>query len=295
MMLTIGNISFNSILWFCLSGKPFYIGTTLLVLAAALQYLFHQRKFVYVIYFLYALAILSIIISATPLSPAFYSIWLFSFVLWSICSTKPVKIKTPVFSLFVIVTISAALLETRWHFAPFISLADCEQLYVIGDSVSEGMGQAEEKPWPEIFGEAIGVNAINLAKAGATVETALLKQAPHITNKNSLVILEIGGNDLLNRTSPADFRADADELLRQLRQCRQVVWFELPLLPQYYRYGRIQRQLANRYQIPLIPKSVLASVFQTAGTTSDGIHLTQNGHVIMAAKVAGLIQEHKND
>jgi len=62
--------------------------------------------------------------------------------------------------------------------------------------------------------------------------------------------------------------------------------FELPLLPHWISYGRIQRQLARRYGVLLIPKRYFTQVLSGANATSDGLHLSQLGAERMAAFVA---------
>ena len=61
--------------------------------------------------------------------------------------------------------------------------------------------------------------------------------------------------------------------------------FELPLPPLSNEYGRIQRRLARRYQVRLIPKRIFISVLAGGGATLDSIHLSDDGHQRMAAEV----------
>jgi acyl-CoA thioesterase-1 len=288
-MLQFGDISFDSILWFCLSGKSFFLGIAIIIFAVLLHFRIHRIQLLLPIYLLYILATLAILLSTTPLHPMFYVLWLTLFAGVQILRARHHKFAAHALLIFTAFTVFAALIELPWHRSPYISLKNNQQIYVIGDSVSAGIGSRDEITWPQLLEQTICVKVINLAKAGATVETALQKQAPDIEN-NSLIILEIGGNDLLNYTNPDDFRASADDLLKHLSTSEQVVWFELPLLPHFYRYGRIQRQLAKIYHVTLIPKSVLSAVFKTEGATSDGIHLTEKGHAVMAQTVASLFK-----
>ena len=65
--------------------------------------------------------------------------------------------------------------------------------------------------------------------------------------------------------------------------------FELPLPPFYHEFGRIQRSLARKYGVALIPKRVLLSVLAGSDSTVDTIHLTQAGQRRMAASVWRLL------
>jgi lysophospholipase L1-like esterase len=51
-------------------------------------------------------------------------------------------------------------------------------------------------------------------------------------------------------------------------------------------YGRIQRGLAAKYGVWLIPKRFFAEVIGGANATSDGLHLSNEGTRRMAALVA---------
>jgi acyl-CoA thioesterase I len=65
--------------------------------------------------------------------------------------------------------------------------------------------------------------------------------------------------------------------------------FELPLLPDRIAYGRIQRRLALKYGVSLIPKRYFTDVIAGREATSDGLHLTYLGADRMAAVVAQVL------
>lgn len=293
-MLQFGIISFDSILWFCVSGKCFFLGIAILIFTVLMHFRVHHKLLLYLIYFFYILAILTILLSTTPLHPLFYVLWLTLFAGVQILRSRHHKFAAHALIIFIIFVLLAALIELPWHYSPEISLKTNQQIYVIGDSVSAGIGSRDEITWPQMLEQTTCVRVINLAKAGATIETALQKQAPGIEN-DSLIILEIGGNDLLNHTPAKEFRDCADNLLGKLTANNQVIWLELPLLPQHFEYGRIQRTLAGKYHIALVPKSLLSEVFETQGATSDGIHLTHKGHQTMADQMQKIIQDTGND
>jgi hypothetical protein len=70
---------------------------------------------------------------------------------------------------------------------------------------------------------------------------------------------------------------------------RTVVMFELPLFPHKIAYGQIQRRLAAKYGISLIPKRYFISVIGGANATLDGLHLSDAGAHRMAALVAHIL------
>ena len=66
--------------------------------------------------------------------------------------------------------------------------------------------------------------------------------------------------------------------------------FELPIPPLYERFGRVQRDLASRHGVALIPKRILLSVIEAADATVDSLHLTQQGQDRMTAVVWALLE-----
>jgi acyl-CoA thioesterase-1 len=110
-----------------------------------------------------------------------------------------------------------------------------------------------------------------------------LRQAEDVEQGPALVLIEIGGNDVLGETSQHRFAADLDALLSRLRRPgHHLVMLELPLPPFYNGYGRTQRRLAKKHGVVLIPRREFAGVIFAADATSDGLHLSERGQRLMA-------------
>jgi acyl-CoA thioesterase-1 len=125
---------------------------------------------------------------------------------------------------------------------------------------------------------------------GATVSSALRK-AQQVAIPDGIVLVEIGGNDLLGSTTVDDFRRDLEALLAHLTgPDRQIIMFELPLPPFCNGYGRVQRRLAAKHDVALIPKRVFLRVLAADNATLDSIHLSQHGHELMADSVWQVLQ-----
>ena len=73
---------------------------------------------------------------------------------------------------------------------------------MIGDSISAGIGNRDEQTWPKILRQKYKIEVIDVSVAGATVNSALKHQANQVKSDNSIVLLEIGGNDLFAPTQP---------------------------------------------------------------------------------------------
>ena len=184
---------------------------------------------------------------------------------------------------------SAVAWELPYRVSPRISLIKDPVVGVIGDSLSAGIGEDGTPTWPQILAQTRRIDVRNHARAGATTATAQ-KQAAALSPDVNLLILEIGGNDLLGETTTAEFSHDLERLLQDVnRPGRTVLMFELPLLPFRHGVGRAQRRLCQKYHVQLIPKQVLSGVLLSDETTLDSIHLSPAGHEILAWRVWHII------
>ena len=181
------------------------------------------------------------------------------------------------------------MVELPYNFAPTVPAAGRPKLYILGDSITAGLSTRDET-WPRVLARTRSIDVVDLSHVGAFVDSGL-KMANSLPSEGGLVLVELGGNDLLGGPSAKEFDHGLDQLLARVCVAgRTVLMFELPLPPFHNEFGRIQRRLASRYGVLLIPKRVLMSLLTGNGMTVDGIHLTQVGHDRMAALVWDIIR-----
>jgi len=186
-------------------------------------------------------------------------------------------------------------LELVWRQAPDLtSITTDAPIVVLGDSLSAEDPETDGLPWPARLRETMNRPVRNLSQIGATVGSVLKALPdtlpPGSLPDHSLIVVELGGNDLLGTTTPTDFREQLDTLLRQLATDNAtVVMFELPLPPFKSEFGRAQRELARKYRVKLIPKRVLSSVLLSPETTLDSLHLSPSGHERLARQIDSLL------
>jgi acyl-CoA thioesterase-1 len=268
------------------SGNAFFIGIGMTVVAFMLRLWLSSRIWVSLLTITWLVGISLVILSATPMSFWLYGLWFVLCVAVRIAFNVRTSFQWRASTVlaFAFFSLSLCLTELPYRLVPSVTVFPDEPVYVLGDSISAGIG-SKEHPWPEVLGGLSGLKVINLARAGATVETAM-DQARNITAANALVIVEIGGNDLLGHADGQTFYRQLDTLLLKLKgRNSQIAMFELPLLPFWNAFGRDQRVLAEKYGVTLIPKSCLAGIFGSKGNTVDGLHLSQKGHNELAKAV----------
>jgi hypothetical protein len=96
----------------------------------------------------------------------------------------------------------------------------------------------------------------NLSRPGAQVA-----EGPNMTEKvtadDRVVLVESGRNDLFRREPLMVFEKNLEATLSNLAMPgRTIVMFELPLLPYEIASGQVQRRLAAKYGVWLIPEKI---------------------------------------
>ncbi|TVS15927.1 MAG: acyl-CoA thioesterase [Planctomycetaceae bacterium] len=236
------------------------------------------------------LGALAVAISSTPLPGWVYVLATVVTVFWIVSLLIGKRLRWTAWAVVGVWAFAAAI-ELPYHFLPGISVASSRSIAVIGDSISAGMGDSDRSvKWPELLEAEHGLRVHDLSFPGATAASAW-KLAGTQRISCPIVILQIGGNDLLGGNSPTQFAQDLDLLLASVRAPgRQLVMFELPLPPGMHQYGRIQRKLARKHDVRLIPKRVLMGILAAKHSTVDTIHLTPLGHQRMATYVWQIIR-----
>jgi acyl-CoA thioesterase-1 len=229
-----------------------------------------------------------VVLSATPLGQWVYGVWVGTMIGWIVTEHR-VAMKAAARNALRVAAVGMCVLamgmEGRYWRTPHLRQGSFPRMYVVGDSISAGLGTAGVMTWPQLLREHKKVEVVDLSRAAETVASALAG-LKGVELHQGLVVLEIGGNDLLGGTAVADFQRGLEELLGRLSgPGRRVVMLELPGVPLRSEYGQVQRQLARRYQVVLVPKRRFAQVMMGQGNSLDGVHLSGRGQQHMAELV----------
>jgi acyl-CoA thioesterase-1 len=279
----------NWLVYHIVSGQAFFSGAALLILSAISST--HSRPiFSRITVLSLLMGVIAVVISSTAISYWYYGIAVAVTLLWIASRFKPDwRFRTSY--AVVAVWLIAALIEIPYHITQSLNPARTRTMTVIGDSVTAGVGGDEtSETWPHLLAQQHQIAVQDISHMGETAASAL-KRAKSQTIVSSVVVVEIGGNDVLGSTTSAQFALDLDALLEHLETPdRQVIMFELPLPPFCNEFGRAQRTIAAKHNVILIPKRVFLSVIADSDSTLDSIHLSQSGHQFMADCVWKLVR-----
>lgn len=279
----------NSVVGHIASGQSFFSGSVLLLVCVyGMAFTNRSRWSITGM----AIGLILIAVSSTPLGLTYYSLLALAIV--GLVSTLALRERNPkapkrcAIALFGIMTVGIGL-EANWHMLPHLDVDPHDKIFIFGDSLTAGIGD-EATTWPKLFTEASHLEVSDHSRVGARVST-MIEIARHQDLGGQVVVLEIGGNDILLGTSASEFHARLDESLANVsNRAEHVVMFELPLPPFFHSFGSAQRNLAKKYQVTLIPKHVLMGVLTTGDSTLDSIHLSTDGHRVMAEQVGRIIR-----
>lgn len=274
-------------------GTTFFVGLALVLVSEALLFRYRNRVTRPILNVMAIVGIILVIISATPLPIWAYAVWTIPAVTGIVLVNRSAPPRRLCWICGVVLaasTLAFCFAEAPFHRRPTLRVPPQTTVYVLGDSISAGMG-TKHRCWPEVLDDMTPLRVVNLAQPGATVESAIA-QAKGISDPESLVIVEIGGNDLLGGTTAQAFHTTLDALVSSLRSDRHdVLLLELPLFPFQNAYGVAQRDVARKHGCAMLPKRYFARVLGTQDGTLDGLHLSQAGHDAMAEIIADVLNE----
>jgi acyl-CoA thioesterase I len=276
------------VLTFVLAGWTFFAGLAILTLVAVLPSLTDAGRQVEGPVAWLALAL--VMVSAVPSPTAAYVLLTMVVVAWRTVAARPRGVVAGAALRGVITLICLALAgsEASRQVLPHVTVSRDEALIVVGDSLSAGLQATPEGTWGQLMARTRGLDLVDRSWPGATLSSAAarVKDLP----ARALVIVELGGNDVLSGVPVSAFERDLDALLDRLASPgRQLLMFDLPLLPLQNRYGGVLRAAAARRGAVLIPRWVLAEAIGGSGNTIDGLHLSARGHAGLAAQVSRMI------
>jgi acyl-CoA thioesterase-1 len=160
----------------------------------------------------------------------------------------------------------------------------------LGDSITAGVGAADGHGYPEVLAARLGVAVINDGVPGDTAAGGLARLPQVLAQDPWLVIVELGGNDIL-RQVPAESTEEAlDGIVRQLLAARV-----LPVLVAVEgpfgggSHGEIYARLGKRYRVPVV-QDVLRRILFDPSLKADEVHPNDLGHARLAEAVAAVVE-----
>ena len=166
----------------------------------------------------------------------------------------------------------------------------------LGDSLTYGYGATPQTSYPAILGELTGWQVINAGVNGNTSADVLARSAAIIAQNPDLVLLGVGGNDVLRRTESMTTKANITATIKTIKAANiPVVLIAEPHFSSSALFGRasdnpIYKEIATSEEIPLYSKG-WSEVLSDDSLKSDQIHANAAGYRHFAQGLYGYLQD----
>ena len=171
-------------------------------------------------------------------------------------------------------------------------LANTDVIVAFGDSLTYGTGAAEQESYPAVLTRLIGHDVVRAGVPGEVTAQGL-QRLPEVIEeyRPRLMIVCLGGNDMLRRLSVAETRANLRAMISMIKDHGiAVVLIGVPQPALLSSAPEFYTELAQEFAIPY-EGDVLKKVLYAAEMKSDAIHPNAKGYRRMAEAVAALLRE----
>ncbi len=275
----------NLLIKFFVSGAAFYPGAVLLIIGAFLSMKGTKNTFKVTSGIMFLIGILLVLLSGVPIPMFVFSlmaVMVAGLYFFTGFEGKETRLFFWIARLILICCVFyLTATDLKYRKSPVIRRDNLKKMYVIGTSLS----LAHSGPsYVDILKKKYGIKAFNLSEPRNTPSLAM-SQADLISSSDILILLELGMQD-----DYGDFRRELEELLKTLSGHRRVIMmFELPRLSSGGSFIKVQREMADKYGVILIPRRILAGVIYNWRQTNIN-NLSEKDHQQLAEYLAKIFK-----
>jgi lysophospholipase L1-like esterase len=167
-----------------------------------------------------------------------------------------------------------------------------EVIVAFGDSLTYGTGAAETESYPVVLGQLIGRKVVRAGVPGEVTAQGLVR-LPQVIEEHrpALMIVCLGGNDMLRRMDEAQVRNNLREIIRAIKaRGIAVVLVGVPKPALITSAPAFYGGLAKEFRIPYEGKVVTDVMYQLE-LKADPIHPNAKGYRRMAEAIAELLRK----
>lgn len=171
-------------------------------------------------------------------------------------------------------------------------LAASDVVVALGDSLTFGTGASETESYPVVLGQLIGRTVVRAGVPGEVTEGGLARLQNVIDeHKPTLIIVCLGGNDMLRKVDEAQTKSNLREIIKALRARNiDAVLIGVPRPALLTSAPPFFEEIAREFGIPYEGKIVTDVLYQR-DQKSDTIHPNGKGYRRMAEAIAALLKK----
>lgn len=167
-----------------------------------------------------------------------------------------------------------------------------KQVIVLGDSIASGYGVAETEAFPSVLSRQLGLPIVNRGVSGDTTAMGLSRlQTDVLAAEPWLVIVELGGNDFLQKLPKTETEENLRQITTSIQQQKAiVVLLGMSLGVFEDEYKELYQRVAKDTQAYLIPQVTAGILGNSKYRQDDIIHPNAAGHQLLATHIAQSLQ-----
>lgn len=192
-----------------------------------------------------------------------------------------------------LVALLAIVLLAACDRAPTLSrLGQQDVIVAFGDSLTHGTGASSDTSYPAVLATLTGRTVVNAGVPGDTTGSAL-ERLPGVLaeHRPRLVLLCLGGNDMLRRQPAADTENNLRLLVQTIRASgAEVVLIGVPAPKLFGGAPDFYDRIAEEMRLPL-EADVFDEVLKNNRLKADPIHANAAGYRVVAERLAEFLRE----
>ena len=161
-----------------------------------------------------------------------------------------------------------------------------------GDSLVEGVGAGgDEFSYPAVLNSLLSNNEIvALGTSGDTTADGLSKTAMFADQKFGVIVVTLGGNDILQRVHWDTTKKNLHSIFQALKETGAVVVFTGVTGPLNPTRNKHYAKICDAEGVLMIPE-ILDGILSNPDLKADEVHPNAEGYRIMAKRVAAALKE----
>lgn len=175
-------------------------------------------------------------------------------------------------------------------------LAKGSRVVALGDSLTFGYGAEKGQDYPSVLAGLTGWQIDNMGVNGDTSQNVLDRLDGVLDKSPQLVLLGIGGNDVLRKVNASDTKNNIIAIIKALQGKNiPVILIAEPHLSASALFGKasdnpIYREIADELKVPLLEKA-WSKVLSDDKLKSDQIHANGAGYKVFAEILYEFLKE----
>ena len=196
------------------------------------------------------------------------------------------------FSLALLLVAAAALAGCGKKVPSVSPVGPNDVIVAFGDSLTYGTGASAAESYPAVLAQLVGRKVVRAGVPGEVTGGGLARLAAVIEeHRPALMIVCLGGNDMLGKVDEATIRANLREIIKTIKAAGiSVVLIGVPKPALITNAAAFYAEIAQEFDVPYEGKVVTDVLYQRE-LKSDPIHPNARGYRKMAEAIAELLKK----